>query len=248
MPSPDAGATTPAASPATTTSRPLSHFFSGFSGIGAPSRRIVAQLGEPRVAAQRGDGVLQRPALVGAADADARLVAVREDPRVEIGRQLGLVIDVAALAVERGVGRRRDHLVIGEDARRPLGPLQRGAGDARPCAVGPDDRAGPQPLERVVLGCALRPVDDDRGAVGVALDRLVGAGLAPRPGKRGAVAQPLVELAAVDHADEAALDRHVDRAVGRRDHPRRLGVTDEDRLGNREVASSAAAGSRRRTA
>ena len=46
MPSPEAGATTPAASPASTTSRPLSHVRSGLSGIGAPSRRMVSQLGE----------------------------------------------------------------------------------------------------------------------------------------------------------------------------------------------------------
>ena len=41
MPSPEAGATTPAASPARMTSLPLSQRFRGFSGIGAPSLRIV---------------------------------------------------------------------------------------------------------------------------------------------------------------------------------------------------------------
>ena len=49
MPSPEAGATTPAASPASTTSRPLSHLRSGLSGIGAPSRRMVSQPARPMV-------------------------------------------------------------------------------------------------------------------------------------------------------------------------------------------------------
>jgi hypothetical protein len=47
MPSPDAGATTPAASPANTTFRPSSQRFSGCSGIGAPSRRIVSTPSNP---------------------------------------------------------------------------------------------------------------------------------------------------------------------------------------------------------
>ena len=50
MPSPDAGATTPAASPASTVSRPLSQRLSGFSGIGAPSDRTVSQPSRPVVA------------------------------------------------------------------------------------------------------------------------------------------------------------------------------------------------------
>ncbi len=42
----------PAASPASTTSRPLSQRFSGFSGIGAPSRRMVSVPSSP-VAARK---------------------------------------------------------------------------------------------------------------------------------------------------------------------------------------------------
>jgi len=50
MPSPDDGATTPAASPASTTSRPLSHRSRGFRGIGAPSLRMVSQSSSPEAA------------------------------------------------------------------------------------------------------------------------------------------------------------------------------------------------------
>ena len=47
MPSPELGATTPAASPATSTSLPLSHLLSGLRGIGAPSFLIVLHLSNP---------------------------------------------------------------------------------------------------------------------------------------------------------------------------------------------------------
>ena len=53
MPSPDDGATTPAASPTSTTSRPLSHRGSGFMGKGAPSRRNVAESPKPAVSRKR---------------------------------------------------------------------------------------------------------------------------------------------------------------------------------------------------
>ena len=47
MPSPEAGATTPAASPAITTLRPLSQRRRGFIGNGAPSRRMVSAPAKP---------------------------------------------------------------------------------------------------------------------------------------------------------------------------------------------------------
>ena len=47
IPSPDAGATTPDASPASTTSRPLSQRGRGFIGIGAPSRRTTSASARP---------------------------------------------------------------------------------------------------------------------------------------------------------------------------------------------------------
>ena len=54
--SPEAGATTPAASPASTTSRPLSKRLSGFRGMGAPSRRIVDVSARPVSLRRPADG------------------------------------------------------------------------------------------------------------------------------------------------------------------------------------------------
>ena len=85
----------------------------------------------------------------------------------------------------------------------------------------------------------MRQVVDDRGAVGVALEALEGAGRALRTGGGGAVAQPLVEHLAVDHADEAALDVHVDLLVLGRDHARAVDLGDQQTVGDGEVADQA---------
>ena len=61
------------------------------------------------------------------------------------------------------------------------------------------------------------------------------AGAPLRAGRRGALAQPLVEHLAIDHADEAAVDRHVDLLAGGRHHARRRDARDEQVLGNVEL-------------
>ncbi len=125
MPSPEAGATTPAASPARITSRPLSQRRSGLSGMGAPSRRMVSTWSRPVAPRSARDRTAQREALLGAAGADADRVAMGKDPGVEIRREPALVIDVAALAViaRRVAARRAQDLVIGEDAGHAIGAL-----------------------------------------------------------------------------------------------------------------------------
>jgi hypothetical protein len=55
----------------------------------------------------------------------------------------------------------------------------------------------------------------------------------------GALAQPFIELVAVDHADEAAFDRDVDLLVGRRHHARRLRPRHQQRIGDGEVLDQA---------
>ena len=65
----------------------------------------------------------QREALVRGAGADARGVAVREHPAVEIGRERALVVDVAARRVVRPASAcgRADDLVVGEDVADAVG-------------------------------------------------------------------------------------------------------------------------------
>jgi hypothetical protein len=43
-------------------------------------------------------------------------------------------------------------------------------------------------------------------------------------------------MLAIDHADEAVTDRHVDVARARRHHPGAANTSDQKRIGNREVA------------
>ena len=236
MPSPEAGATTPAASPASTTSRPLSQRLSGLSGMGAPSRRTVSAPRRPVRGAQGADRVAQGEALLRAADADARGAPVREDPAVEVGRDRAAVVDVAAGAVEAGraVLGRADDLVIGEDERRLVPARHRLSRDARDGAVGPDHGAGAN--ARRGLAAAFRAVADAGNAVRVAVEPLEGAGAADGTRGGGPLAQPLVEHLAVDHADEAALDRDVDPARARRHHPGRGHARDQEAVGDREVA------------
>jgi hypothetical protein len=76
----------------------------------------------------------------------------------------------------------------------------------------------------------------DRRAVGIAGDRLEDAGATLGAGLGGAFAQPLVEDLAVDHADEPALDRHVDFAGARRHHSGGVDMGDEQRVRDREIA------------
>ena len=67
----------------------------------------------------------------------------------------------------------------------------------------------------------LLAIADDVPTLRIAIDRddrSVGADCSRR---YRPLTQPFVEDLAVDHADEAAVDRHVDAAVGRRDHARR---------------------------
>ena len=52
----------------------------------------------------------------------------------------------------------------------------------------------------------------------------------------GTRAQPFVELVAVDHADETAVDRHRHRLAGWRDHPCRSHLGLQQMIGNGEIA------------
>jgi len=125
--------------------------------------------------------------------------------------------------------------VIGEHAGSALDTFQRRPRHTGPGAVRSDDAACTYAHKRLVLGCAVRTVDDDRGAISVALDRFPRAGAAFGAGGRGTGTQPFVEMLAVDHADEASLDRHVDFAVGRRDHSSRACAPDQDILRHVEI-------------
>ncbi len=80
---------------------------------------------------------------------------------------------------------------------------------------------------------------DDGGAVGVAVQVLEGAAQALGTGGHGAGAQPLVEMLAVDHADEAVLDRHRDLAVLGRDDAGTGGAGDKEGIRNRELVDGA---------
>ena len=86
------------------------------------------------------------------------------------------------------------------------------------------------------------------GAFGVPLDPLEGAGVAVRPCLVGALAEELVEVLTVDHADEAVLDRDVDLAAGGRDHAGGVDLGDDLIVGDLEVLDERGAGSRRRRA
>ena len=76
-------------------------------------------------------------------------------------------------------------------------------------------------------------------AIAVAADALIGPGLARRARCGGAHAQPFVEISAINHADEAAVDRHVDGFGAGRNHPRQIDAGLEHGVGNGEVAHQA---------
>ena len=55
---------------------------------------------QANIAAEFSNRTTQRKALLHGTRADAGRVAMREDPGVEIGRKLALIIDIAALGIE----------------------------------------------------------------------------------------------------------------------------------------------------
>ena len=193
--------------------------------------------------AQAADRAAQREALVGTAGAHAHRVAVREDPAVEVWRQAAAVVHVAARPVEasRRNGRRADDLVIGEHILRALGTRHGLACDLRLRAVGADDGAGPHAGRHApaLVGTRTLGEMDDAGAVGVARDALKAADAALRTTAGRALAQPLVERIAIDHADEAVVDRDVDARVLRRNHPGGGGTRHQQGIRNREVLDQA---------
>ena len=155
----------------------------------------------------------QREPLLGGAHADARRVAVREDPAVEVRRDPAGVVHVAALRVEASVAvlRRAHDLVVRGDVLHLVGARDLLVRDRGVRAVGADHRAHQHRLERgVPPGRVVRaPVVHARRAAGFAGD-VVEQGRAPdRAGLRGALAQPFVEVLAIDHPDVAAIDGHV---------------------------------------
>ncbi len=131
-------------------------------------------------------------------------------------------------------GRRADDLVIGEDAADLVGAFHGLAADAGPGAVGADHGARPDLLPRA-LGRTVRQVAHDGGAVGIAAEGLERPGLAAAAGRGGPFAQPFVEMLAIHHADETAVDRHVHLAQLRRYHAGRANAGHEEFAGDREI-------------
>ena len=244
MPSPEDGATQPAASPREQHVAPV---------VPAPERlhrdRCAFRpdrpgVREPGAAAELGHGAADAEALMGGAGADADDLAVREHPAVEVGRQRPVVDDVATHRIDVRVvrARRLDDLVVGEDALQPVRALHGRASDLRLGPVRPDHVAGAhastRPAGNALARAAVAPLgacalaslavlDDDGPPVRFA-ERGERAGRPRRPGPRRPRPEPLVEAAAIDHADVADLDRHVDGARARRDHARGLDLGLED--------------------
>jgi hypothetical protein len=92
-------------------------------------------------------------------------------------------------------------------------------------AVGADDGAGAHGHVGIAVGGVGRTVvyDGDVPSL-IAGDPRVGAVAPLGAGRRGTFAQPLIEWAAVDHADETAIDGHVHVAVAGCDHARGMDV------------------------
>ena len=177
--------------------------------------------------AQRADGVAQREALVGAAGADARRVAVREDPAVEVGRELAAVIDVAARARRsraalpaaraRSRGRRRRRA---RARRRHRLARHRGAR-----AVGADDAAGAHRSRRSCARLSRRGAEVHHAdAVVVALDPLEGAG-APHRAVRWRRARAAIRRSARDRPCRRSRLRWRCPRAGRRRRPCARSVT-----------------------
>jgi hypothetical protein len=161
---------------------------------------------------------------------------MREDPAIEIRRGLALIDHVAALVIEgrRVGGRCADNLVIGEHEGHALRFGQCGALHGGIGTVCPDNVARPHRAQ-----FALAAIDQTADAIGIAHNAVKGAGDALGAGALGALAQPLVKGLAVDHADIAILDRHIDAEIRRRHHPCR-GDTRHDQVGgNVEIADQA---------
>ncbi len=135
--------------------------------------------------------------------------------------------------------RRADDLVIGEHERHLIGARHALPRDHRQRAVGADHGAGADRLfDRGAIGAAFF-VNHQRGAVVLMLDALVHAGASFGAVIGGALAQPFIEFGAIDHADETAIDRHIDAMIGRRDHARRSDLGDQHMIGDGEIADRA---------
>ena len=168
---------------------------------------------------------LEREALDRRTDANAGVVAMREDPAVEVRRHLPLIEHIApGRAVGALLGLRGFHdFVVGEHIRQVGRFRHFGAGNRRIGAVSPDHRAGADLAHRAVFRVLGRflAIADDRHPGMVARDRHERPGPAGSAVARCALAQPLVERVAIDHADVAAVDRHLDLAIRWGNHPRR---------------------------
>ncbi len=217
-------------------------------GLERDGRAFAAQsgrIGETRDGAQTRRGTAQGIALVGAAHAHAHGLAVRKHPAIKVGRDLALVIHVAARRVVAGLAHGRlDDLVVREHI---LGFVRIGDGLARHFrarAVGPHHHAG-RHLDRLRMFSGSVFFGRDRGVVhpqltAVVVLQLVKNRLAThRTRLGGAVAQILVELVAVHHADKAVVDGNIDLVVGGRDHAGTTHLGHQQVVGDVEVLDQA---------
>ena len=126
--------------------------------------------------------------------------------------------------------------MIGEHEGRAVGPLDLLASHLRQRAVGADDEFRAQGLFALA---ALRFEMNDDSPVGLARQALVAAIDAGGAGFGGALAQPFVEFGSIDHADIAAVNRHVDAGALRRNHRGQRNASLQQIAGNREVTHGA---------
>ena len=113
------------------------------------------------------------------------------------------------------------------------------AGDFRLGAVSTDDGPRPNPCRYLALfAIAVDDTElevDHAHAVVVARDAFKSTHPAHRTAGGGALAQPFVELVAIDHADKAVFDRDVHPHVLGRDHTRGSGMRHEQLIRNGEI-------------
>ena len=136
---------------------------------------------------------------------------MREDPAIEIWRNLTIVDHVAAVRVivaywSRGF----DDLVIGDDvwdfvATRHLGP-----GNVGPGAISPDNKPGGHDdffaTGLVTIG--------DMGAIGVPVDAQERTNAPFGPGHLRPSPKEIIKMFSVDHSDKAVFDGYIHATPG----------------------------------
>ena len=161
---------------------------------------------------------------------------MREHPAVKIWRYLALIPDIATRSViARGFNRGRfDNLVIREHILCFFGTRDCLASHAGLGTIGANDGACTDAFETTFSGhpsianSIMNPAD----AIGIALEFIENADASNRSGIGRPDPQPLIKMFAVDHADKAAFNGHVDINCVRRNHPCRVGACDQQVIGN----------------